>query len=174
MPRRPHCLLMQRLQRFEAPRADYALLLYLASVTALLGLFAWSFYALMQPTVVPNLGMANYKEPGRATAFLHRLDSSFEEMERTAIAAALQDNKEQGIEPARAFASAERAETKSNGSHADVTPVAAKQPKRQPPKRVVRREPVADTWHSWEVASRSNARFGFGNRPFWSGGFGHF
>lgn len=158
------------MERFEAPQADHAILLYLACVTAIVGLFGWSFYALMQPTVVPNLGMANYKQPTRASAFLHKIDDSFEEMERSAIAAAQQDNKEQGLKPTRAFASAERAPA----AQPEPSTTAAKQAKRAPPKRVVRREPAPDPWRPWDVASRSNGRFGSESRSFWSGGFGHF
>ncbi len=99
------------MDRVQYPSADFALLLYLACVTAMLGLFAWSFYGLMQPTTVPNPGLANYKEPRLITVFLHKVDTStsMEQMERTAIAAAREDNKEQGIEPLRAFAAAEPA-----------------------------------------------------------------
>src|SRR5262245_7823176 len=103
------------MERVEAPRADLALLLYLACVTALLALFAFAFYSLMQPKVIPNAGLAAYKAPGPAALFLNKPDSSSEAMERVAIAAAQADNKDQGIEPLRAFASAESARLNAAG-----------------------------------------------------------
>lgn len=165
----PHCFGMDRVQY---PSADFALLLYLACVTAMLGLFAWSFYGLMQPTTVPNLGLANYKEPRPITVFLHKIDTSTEQMERTAIAAAREDNKEQGIEPLRAFAAAEPAlaNTSALRTQSAVVPT-AKQPKYTKPKHVVRREVAPEPWRAWEFASRSNGRPGFnGGRDFWAWG----
>jgi hypothetical protein len=167
-----HCF---RMDRVQYPSADFALLLYLACVTAVLGLFVWSFYGLMQPTTVPNLGLANYKEPRPITVFLHKIDTSMEQMERTAIAAAREDNKEQGIEPLRAFAAAEPALANASAPRAQgaVVPT-AKQPKHTKPKQVVRREVALDPWRSWELAFRSNnSRPGFnggGGRDFWAWG----
>lgn len=163
------------------------MLVYLASVMVVFSLFAWFFYFLMQPTVLPNAGLANYKEPGRTTVFLHRIDTSAERMESAAVAAAEQANKEQGIDALRAYASAtprvaaskrvatvaasNRVATKSSTPVA--TPV-AKQPKQTNPRRVVvRREPARDRW-GWDVAFGSNNWFSpSGGRPFWSGGRDH-
>jgi heme/copper-type cytochrome/quinol oxidase subunit 3 len=168
----------------EAPKADTAMLVYLACVTVFFGLFAWSFYFLMQPTVLPNAGLSNYKEPGRTTVFLHRIDTSAERMESAAVAAAEQANKEQGIDALRAYASApprvapakrlaavaasNRAAAKSSTR---VATAVAKQPKQAKPRRLaVRREPARDRW-GWDVASGSNNWFGSsGGRPFWSSG----
>jgi hypothetical protein len=163
----------------EAPKADAAMLVYLACVTAAFGLFAWFFSFLMQPTVLPNAGLANYKEPGRTTVFLHRIDTSAERMESAAIAAAEQANKEQGFDALRAYASATPRVAASNRvATKSSTPVAApvaKQPKQAKPRRVVvRREPARDRW-GWDVAFGSNNWFGpSGGRPFWSGGRDHY
>lgn len=166
------------MERFEAPRADSAILLYLGCVTAILGLFAWSFYGLMQPTVVPNLGLAKYeyKEPGHATIFSHKISVSMEDMERTAIAAAQHENEDQGIEPLRAVASVERAAANANTANtSSVTLPVAKPPKRAPPKRVARREVAPPPWRSWELAFRSNGWPGAtSSRPLWADGRGHY
>jgi hypothetical protein len=156
---------------YEEPKADTALLAYLMCVTAVLGLFAWSFYALMQPTVVPNAGLAQYKAPASAI-FLHRIDTS-ERIENAAVAAAKQANREQGIEPSRAYASAEPALAAPGALAAKPATSVARQPKQAKPKRVVRREPVRDRW-GWEFAS--GGWFGSaGNRSFWFGGSrGHY
>ena len=89
------------------------LLLYLAWVTALLGLFASIIYGLMQPTVIPNAGLAGYKAPGLTNLFLHKPDSAAEDMERAAIDAAETENRDQGIEPLLAFAAVESALAKN-------------------------------------------------------------
>jgi hypothetical protein len=173
----PHSLAMERI---EAPRADLPLLLYLACVTALLGLFASAFYGLMQPTVIPNAGMAGYKAPGPANMFLHKPDSSAEAMERAAIDAARAENEDQGIEPLRAFASAEPAPANSSGLNTNGAALPhAKQAKAKPkPKRVAKQETVADPWrsswnspwHSWEHERRRNSRPGptGGRHPLWA------
>jgi hypothetical protein len=163
----------------EAPKADAAMLVYLACVVVVFSLFAWFFYFLMQPTVLPNAGLADYKEPGRTTVFLYRIDTSAERMESAAIAAAEQANKEQGIDALRAYASATpRIAASKNAAKKSSTPMAtpvAKHSKQAKPKRVVaRREPARDPW-GWNVAFGSNNWFGAsGGRPFWSGGRDHY
>lgn len=152
------------------PKADAAILAYLAGVIAVVGLFAWAFYALMQPTVLPNAGLTNYKEPGRAAIFLHKIDTSPERMESAAIAAAEKSNREQGLAPLRAYASAAPDPTAFNGPSKKSIVSVAKQtyPVRQ--KRVVRREPVTEPWRQ-NLAFGSNGWFGpGGGRQFWPGG----
>ena len=169
------------MNRVEAPRADLALFLYLACVTAVLGLFAFAFYTLMQPTVVPNAGMAGYKAPGPAALFLHKPEPSSEAMERAAVAAAHADNKKQGIEPLRAFASVEAAQVNSARSNTatphDLNSQDSKQAKKPKPKRVARQDGFGDPWRSswnspWQSwdGRRWNNRSGhpFGGRPMWA------
>ncbi len=65
---------------------------------------------MMQPTVIPNAGLAKYKAPGPTVVlFSYKVDPSVEAMERLAIAAAKQDNRDQGILPFKAFAAVEPA-----------------------------------------------------------------
>jgi hypothetical protein len=159
---------------YAPPKADAAILAYLAGVITAFGLFAWAFYAVMQPRVLPNAGLANYKEPGRTTIFLHKIDTSAERMESAAIATAETSNREQGLSPLRAYASATPGLAASNGAGTKSVASAAKQVKQQvKPKRVVRREPVvADPWRqNQNLAFGSNGWFGpGGGRPFWPGG----
>lgn len=185
------------MDRYPAPKADGAILVYLACVTAVLGLFALAFYALMQPTALPNAGLAQYKEPGRVAIFLDKIDTSRERMERmetVAIAAAEQGNREQGLSPLRAYASAAPELAASGAAIRSAPATFARPPKQAAPKRVVRREPVAGPWRRdfsdarrreasgpwrreavdpWrrEFAFGSNGGFGSaGSRPLWSGG----
>jgi hypothetical protein len=153
------------MERLEGPRADRVLLLYLAFVTALVGLFALTFYGLMQPTVVPNAGLAGYQAPRPATTFLYQADTSSEAMERAAIAAARADNKDQGIEPLRAFASAEV----PAGQAGPIETAKPAKPKQVARKRPPERLPPADPWQSWRSAERQNGWFGspMNSRPSW-------
>jgi len=177
------------MDRYPAPKADGAILVYLTCVIAVLGLFALSFYALMRPTALPNAGLTLYKEPGRVAIFLDKIDTSrerTERMETVAIAAAEQGNREQGLSPLSAYASAARELAASREVARSAAAPFAKQAKQARPKRVVRREPVADPWRRdfpdarrreasdpWrrEMAFGSNGWFGSaGSRPLWSGG----
>jgi hypothetical protein len=172
--------------RVEVPRADLALLLYLAGVTAVLGLFALAFCSLMRPTVIPNAGLAGYKAPGPAALFLNKPDASSEAMERAAVAAARADNKNQGIEPLRAFASLTPSQVNAARSTTAATLDGAsragasqdtKQAKKAKPKRVARQETFADPrlsswnspWQSRDSRSWNNRTNPFGGRPIWGG-----
>ena len=171
----PHCLATERI---EVPRADLPLLLYLACVTALLGLFASAFYGLTQPTIIPNAGLAGYKAPGPTNMFLHKPDSSVEAMERAAIDAARAENEDQGIEPLHAFASAEPAPANSSGLNTNGAALPHAKKAKAKPKRVAKQETVADPWraswnspwHSWEHDRRRNSRPGptGGRHPQWA------
>ncbi len=156
------------------------LVLYLACLTALLGLFAVIIHGLAQPTVVPGAVWADSKEPRPDNLVLQKNDSSAEEMERAAIAAAETENRIQGIDPRLAFASVEPAAGKPRGSqvHAAAAP-RAKQAKPKP-KYVARRNPVADPWRSswntpWHHGNTSNGHAAErdnwrqrANNSFWS------
>src|SRR5258705_2790897 len=144
------------MERIEALRADLGLLLYLACVTALLELFALTFYGLMQPTVIPNAGLAGYKAPGPTNFFQHKPDYSARMMEHAAIYAARAENENQGIDPLRVFASAEPAPANSSGLDTNgATLPHAKQAKAKP-KRVAKQENNADRWRSsWNSPWRS-------------------
>jgi len=132
----------------RACAADLPLLLYLAWVTALLGLFASIIYGLMQPTVIPNAGLAGYKAPGLTNLFLHKPDSTAEDMERAAIDAAETENRDQGIEPVLAFAAVESAAEKPRGSQANAATGSHAKQENPKPKRVANRATVADSWRS--------------------------
>ena len=161
----------------RACAAELPLLLYLACVTALLGLFASIIYGLMQPTVIPNAGLAGYKAPGLTNLFLHKPDSTAEDMERAAIDAAKTENRDQGIEPLLAFAAVESAPEKPGGSQANAATAAYAKQANPKPKRVVNRATVADSWRSspnssWHSRKRErvwNSRAGrTGSRPLWA------
>ena len=157
--------------------ADLPLLLYLAWVTALLGLFASIIYGLMQPTVIPNAGLAGYKAPGLTNLFLHKPDSTAEDMERAAIDAAETENRDQGIEPVLAFAAVESAAEKPRGSQANAATGSHAKQANPKPKHVAHRATVADSWRSswnssWPSRDRErgwNSRAGrTGSRPLWT------
>ena len=160
------------MERVESPSADLVILMYLACVVAVLGFFAWAFFTMMQPTVIPNAGLAKYKAPGPTVVlFSYKTDPSAEEMEVTAIAAAKQDNQDQGIKPLKALAAVAPAA-------GDTSPLNVEAPaKPAKPKQVARKRPAppqqqapADPWQSWRFAQRENSWFGQGNgRPFWGG-----
>lgn len=161
----------------RACAADLPLLLYLAWVTALLGLFASIIYGLMQPTVIPNAGLAGYKAPGLTNLFLHKPDSTAEDMERAAIDAAETENRDQGIEPLLAFAAVESAAEKPRGSQANAATGSHAKQANPKPKRVANRATVADSWRSswnssWHSRDRErgwNSRAGrTGSRPLWT------
>lgn len=171
----PYCLATARI---EAPRADLPLLLYLACVTALLGLFASTFYGLMQPTVIPNAGLAGYKVPGPTNLFLHKPDFSAEVMEHAAIDAARAENEDQGIEPLRALAFAKPAQANSSGLDTNGAALLQAKQAKPKPKRVAKQGTVADPrrsswnspWQSWEHEWRRNSRPGptGDRRPLWA------
>ena len=159
------------MERFEAPRADLPLLMYLVCVVSILGFFACSFFAMMQPTVIPNAGLAKYKAPGAAIVlFSYKVDPSAETMERTAIAAAKQDNRDQGIEPLKAFAAAEAVpgNTPPPGIEASAKPAKPKQVARKRPQP--QQQGPIDPWQFRRFAQRENGWFGPSNsRPLWAG-----
>ena len=157
------------MERVESPSADLAILMYLGCVVAVLGFFAWSFFTMMQPTVLPNAGLGKYKAPGPTVVlFSYKIDPAAEEMERTAIAAAKQDNKDQGIEPLKALAAVEPAAGTTSRLNVEAMAKPAK------PKQIARKRPApqqhgpADPWQRF--AQRDNGWFGQGNaRSFWGG-----
>jgi hypothetical protein len=140
------------------------LLLYLACVTALLGLFASIIYGQMQPTIIPNLGLAGYKAAGPGSLFLHKPDLSAEEMEGAAIDAAETENRTQGIDPLRAFAVEPAAARPRESTPPKIATARPAKPAKPKPKRVARQDAVADPWrsswnrHSWEQERRWNNR----------------
>ena len=155
------------------------LLLYLAWVTALLGLFASIIYGLMQPTVIPNVGLAGYKAPVLTILFLHKPGSTAEDMERAAIDAAKTENRNQGINPLLAFSAVESAGEKLRGARANAAAASHAKQTNPKPKRVATRATVADSWRSswnWSWHSRDRER-GWnsraertGSRPLWACG----
>jgi hypothetical protein len=142
--------------------------MYLACVVAVLGLSAWTFFTMMQPTVIPNAGLAKYKAPGPTVVlFSYKVDPSVEAMERLAIAAAKQDNQDQGIQPFKAFAAVEPAAGNSPSAEALAKAKPKQAARKRPPPQ---QQAPADPWQSWRFAQRDNGWFGSGNgRPFWGG-----
>jgi len=149
--------------------ANLPLLLYLACLTALVGLFASIVYGQMQPTVIANAGPAGYREPAPENLFLHKpgtVEVSAEEMERAAIDAAEAENTDQGL---LAFAAADLAAEQPKWS--PVETAAAPQASQAKPKqkRVAKQHVVSDPWRSsWSSPRHSWERDGrWGGRPLW-------
>ena len=153
----------------DPPSADAALIAYLLSVVAGVAAFALIVIWLMQPTVIPNGGLAAFEKERRSTPWL-ALRSSEVDTEQSAIALALQENETQGLRP---LASS----SQSTQSVASPKPAAVTRAKvadtatRPKPKRVAkvqRREygpdPRNNPRNAWAYAPNG----GFG--PF--GGFG--
>jgi hypothetical protein len=151
--------------------AEIPLLVYLTCITAVLSLFAYTIYWLVQPTVLPNPGLAAYKPLVPTFVLQERVE--IPEMERKAIAAAEEANVEQGIAPLRAFAAgAQSAASRTPVAHATISP-APKQAKQKRVVRVQRQQVAQDSWQSWGFAQRSYGGWdGFqsGVRSRWAGG----
>jgi len=96
--------------RPDQPTADAALLVYLSSVLSLFLGFALFMYWLMQPTVLPNAGLAGFEtQKQRAVVLLASKSPVLDvllDIQRSELAFALQENERQGLEPF-ALASAE-------------------------------------------------------------------
>jgi hypothetical protein len=94
----------------DQPTADAALLVYLSSVLSLFLGFALSMYWLMQPTVLPNAGLAGFEaQKQRAVVLLASKSPVLDillDIQRSELAFALQENERQGLQPF-ALASAE-------------------------------------------------------------------
>jgi len=92
------------------PTADAALLVYLSSVLSLFLGFALFMYWLMQPTVLPNAGLAGFETQKQLAVVLLASKSPVLDVllniQRSELAFALQENERQGLEPF-ALASAE-------------------------------------------------------------------
>jgi len=143
----------------ETLRSNLPLLLYLAFITALLGLFALTFYRLTRATVLPNPGLSGYGAPRPENFFLRKPDSSVETMEHAAIDAAQAENEEEGIEPLQAFAFAEPAPTISRQLDGAALP-RLKQAKQKAVAKT-----VANRWH----ASRNSPGISWARERRWNG-----
>lgn len=155
--------------------AEIPLLVYLTCITTVLSLVIYTIYWLLQPTVLPNPGLAAYKPLVPTFILQERAESAIPEMERTAIAAAAEANAEQGIAPLRAFAAGAQLTVATRAPAAQETTLPT--PKQAKQKRVVRvqqRQQVAqDPWQAWSFAQRSYGGWdGFqsGARSRWAGG----
>jgi hypothetical protein len=154
-------------------------LLYLACVAALFGLFSSFIHGLMQPTVIPNVGLAGYKLPEPTKRFLQKPDNSTAEVERAAIDAAEAENRDQGIEPLVAFAAAEPVTSKPEMIHARTATAPRAKGAKPRSKHVARRDIVVDPWrsswsapwHSWDHERQWNRVSGLtGGRSQWEFG----
>ena len=142
----------------DQPTADAALLIYLSSVLSLFLGFALSMYWLMQPTVLPNAGLAGFETQKQRAVVLLASKSPVPDIlldiQRSELAFALQENERQGLQP---FALASAAPGLAAPPPAKTVPTAPKA------KRVVRvqRQPS-------EPAYASNAWGHFGGFGGWS------
>jgi hypothetical protein len=135
------------MDHFEAPRAETALLIYLAFIIAIMGLFAGTLYWLAQPTILPNRGYTDYKPPVQAFSF-HDASTTSEDMERVALATAEHENAEQGIDALRAFARAGRVSVAERRPAPNEINAAPNIPKK---KRVAKaRRPLPITADAWQ------------------------
>jgi hypothetical protein len=148
------------MDRFEAPRADIALLLYLAFVIAFMGLFAAALFWLTRPTVLPNSGFAVSKPPVQAFQFQDvAAATSVEDMERRAFAAAEKENAAQGIDALMAFAKVGRTKLADKRAPAREAKPPPKPPKKKRVAKAPRHERVAaDPWQPPWARSREQAR----------------
>lgn len=134
------------------PTADAALLVYLSSVLSLLLGFALLMYWLMQPTVLPNAGLAGFEaQKPRAVVLLASKSPVLDvllDIQRSELAFALQENERQGLKP---FALASAEPELAPPPRAKTIPAAAKA------KRIVRvrRQPSKPAY-----ASNSWSHFG--------------
>jgi hypothetical protein len=119
--------------RPNQPTADAALLVYLLSVLSLFLGFALFMHWLMQPTVLPNAGLAGFEtQQQRAVVLLASKSPVLDlqlDIQRAELAFALQENERQGLEP---FALA------SAGPELAPPPLAKTAPTAPKAKRVVR------------------------------------
>jgi hypothetical protein len=119
--------------RPDQPTADAALLVYLSSVLSLFLGFALFMYWLMQPTVLPNAGLAGFETQKQRSVVLLASKSPVPDLlldiQRSELAFALQENERQGLEP---FALA------SAGPELAAPPLAKAVPTAPTAKRVVR------------------------------------
>ena len=87
----------------DQPTADAALLVYLSSVLSLLLGFALSMYWLMQPTVLPNAGLAGFEAQKQRSVVLLASKSPvldiLLDIQSSELAFALQENERQGLAP---------------------------------------------------------------------------
>lgn len=107
----------------DQPTADAALLVYLSSVLSLFLGFALSMYWLMQPTVLPNAGLAGFEAQKQRSVVLLASKSPVLDIQRSELAFALQENERQGLEP---FALASAAPEIAPPPLAKTAPTAAK------------------------------------------------
>ena len=148
------------MERFEAPRADFAVLVFLVCATVIAGCVGATLYWLTLPTVIPN---ASFAEPKRTSvSYLHELAavSPVPDMERAARDVAQEENAELGLDALTAFAAA--TPTAVATPEPKIREV-KERPKPAKPKRVVhvqKRAPV-EPWQNWGFAQQ---------RPF-GGGF---
>ncbi|MGH6769814.1 MAG: hypothetical protein ACRECO_12440 [Xanthobacteraceae bacterium] len=136
------------MDRFDSPRADIALLFYLALVIAFMGLFAAAIFWLTRPTVLPNAGYAAYKPPVQAFRFQEAAAmTSAEDMEGRALAVAERENAKQGIDALMAFARVGRTTVADRRppSH-DVKPTPRASKKRRVAKAPRPQRVAGDAW----------------------------
>jgi hypothetical protein len=157
--------LMGAMRHQPPPTADTALLAYLASVLSIVAAFVLVAVWLMQPTVLPNGGVAAFEKERRSTALLTRRAPEVD-VEQSAIALAKQENEKQGLRPLVAASRLAQSDALSKASSkvADATP--PRPPKSKRPARVHRPDYGPSARNAWAYAPPHG---GYG--PF-GGGFG--
>src|SRR5947209_19694352 len=121
---------------------------YLSAAAGLAAVFFFLMYWLMQPSVVPNPGMAAHFAPPA---------TQLEPLPRK------MDAPELAEEPGRSYAAASTADTSATKSKAEKLPKEARAPVRKRPRTVVRREYQGPVYG---YAQEGNG----GYRQEWSGG----
>lgn len=152
-----HCAL-GGMSHSAAPTPDKALLLYLLCVVALMGTVAASVYWLMQPTVLPNAGIAAFDRERRVPIVLTPIAA---DNDRIAVATALHENEKQGLQSVASVTPTAEPATPS----ARVARAVEPRPKTRRTAKVQRREFASRLRNSWAYApSTSFGPFGFGPR----------
>jgi hypothetical protein len=146
------------MERFEAPRADLAILVFLIFVTSIAGCIGMTMYWMMQPTVIANVA---FTEPKQTRSFLHDIKASpVPDMEQAALDVANEENAELGFKTPVVLAAAPAAVEPPPEPKKEVKHVA------KPPKKrvaqVQRREP--DARHAWGF---NRGFFGYGGGWYW-------
>jgi hypothetical protein len=149
------------MSRFDPPKADNAMLVFLVGALSLMSSFALCMYWLMQPTVVANAGAAAF-ERDKSIAVILPFRSTIAEIERSEVAAARLENESQGIQGI-AVASIGVANHEAQPGPAPKRANASPRPAKS--QRVARvRRPDIGPFDAWAFApGRTRAFGGFGS-----------
>jgi hypothetical protein len=156
--------LMGAMRHQPPPTADTALLAYLVGVLSVVAAFTLVAVWLMQPTVLPNGGVAAFEKERRSTALLARRSPEVD-VEQSAIALAKQENEKQGLRPLVAANRLAQSDAPSKAASSKVAEATPRPPKSKRPARAHRPDYGPSARNAWAYAPHG----GYG--PF-GGGFG--